>query len=68
VNQINNYKGSVSFGVREMNETEYNNYCLNQTNITIAPLSFDKLNFTNDFSLRYNHINIIVIKFFMQPL
>lgn len=52
MNQTNNYKGSVSFGVREMNETEYDNYCLNQTNITIPPLLFDKLNFTNDFSLR----------------
>jgi len=68
VNQTNNYKGSVSFGVREMNETEYNNYCLNQKNITIPPLLFDKLNFTNDFLLRYNHTNIIIIKFFMQPL
>jgi hypothetical protein len=54
MNQTNNYKGIVSFGIRELNETQFDNYCLNnQTNITIPPLSDHSLNFTSDFSLRY---------------
>jgi len=53
MNQTNNYKGLVSFGIRELNETEFDYYCLNQTNFTIPPLSDVNLNFTSDFSLRY---------------
>jgi len=54
MNQTNNYKGIVSFGIRELNETQFDNYCLNnQTNITIPPLLDHSLNFTSDFSLRY---------------
>ena len=54
MNQTNNYKGIVTFGIRELNETELNNYCLrNQTNILIPPMKDDSLNFTSDFSVRY---------------
>jgi len=54
MNQTNNYKGIVTFGIRELNETELNNYCLiNQTNISIPPMIDESLNFTSDFSLRY---------------
>ena len=55
--QVNSYIGLTSFGIRELNQTEKNNYCkINQTlmNSSFQSLPMtNNLTFTNNFQLRY---------------
>ena len=54
--QVNSYIGLTSFGIRELNQTEKNNYCkINQTlmNSSFQSLPItNNLTFTNNFQLR----------------
>ena len=54
--QVNSYIGLTSFGIRELNQTEKNNYCkINQTlmNSSFQSLPMtNNLTFTNNFQLR----------------
>ncbi|CAF1234712.1 unnamed protein product [Adineta steineri] len=49
--QTANYQ-SVIFGLRELNETEFNNYCRNNTTINTVPISDQSCNFTSNYELR----------------
>jgi hypothetical protein len=52
--QINGYKGFVGYSIRELDSSELNSYCLNnsQTIPSSFPLIQNQSNFTNDFMLR----------------
>ena len=52
--QTKGYTGLVTFGIRELNQTEHYLYCDNNETILTnePPLIINYLNFTNDFLLR----------------
>ena len=55
MSQVNGFKGFVGYGIRELNESEKNSFCLNNSttsSLTSPPLVQNKVNFTSDFLLR----------------
>ncbi|CAF4156054.1 unnamed protein product, partial [Adineta steineri] len=43
---------SLIFGIRELNSTEINNYCLNNSSINTLPITDESINFTSNYELR----------------
>ena len=55
MSQVNGFKGFVGYGIRELNESEKNSFCLNYftiNSLTTPPLVQNQVNFTSDFFLR----------------
>jgi hypothetical protein len=55
MSQVNGIKGFVGYGIRELNESEKNSFCLNNSsmnNVMSPPLVQNQVNFTSDFLLR----------------
>ena len=55
MSQVNGFKGFVGYGIRELNESEKNSFCLNNftiNSLTSPPLVQNQVNFTSDFLLR----------------
>jgi hypothetical protein len=55
VTQINGYKGFVGYGIRELNSSEFDFYCLRNHSLTYIksfPLIQVQINFTSDFFIR----------------
>ena len=51
--EINGFKGFIGFGIREMNDEEYSQFCNgNFSQIKVKPLAKNMTNFTGDFGLR----------------
>lgn len=52
---MNGFKGFVGYGIRELNKSEINSFCLDNftmSSVTSLPLIQNQVNFTNDFLLR----------------
>ncbi|CAF4283193.1 unnamed protein product, partial [Adineta steineri] len=43
---------SLIFGIRELNSTEINHYCLNKSSINTLPITDKSINFTSNYELR----------------
>jgi hypothetical protein len=52
ITQLNGYKGFVGYGIRELNSSEIDHYCLKYNTPTSLPLIQSQVNFTNDFLIR----------------
>jgi len=50
--QVNGFKGFVGYGIRELNASEIDSFCLNNIALTSIPLIQNQVNFTSDFLLR----------------
>jgi hypothetical protein len=50
--QLNGYKGFFGYGIRELNSSEIDFYCLKNNTSTSLPLIQSQVNFTNDFLVR----------------